>query len=77
MIIATIGHHHYKLKDMTAAEQLLKILAEAIPADNHYLSRRGMAYSASDEAPDLKLSIVQGDLLTDEELKKLQAPATI
>lgn len=75
MIIATIGSNRFKLKDFAAAEQLMKILAESIPVDNHYMSKKGYVYSASDDAPELNLSIVQGDLLTDEELKKLQAPA--
>lgn len=77
MIIATIGHYHYKLKDITAAEQLLKILDEAIPADDNYLPKRGFFYTRSEAANEIRLAIIQGDLLTDEELKKLQATATI
>ena len=73
MIIATIGHQKYKLKDITAAEQLLKIINESVPVDDHYISGKPTVYAALNTAPEMKLSIVQGDLITDEELDRLNA----
>lgn len=72
MIIATIGHYKYKLKDITAAEQLLKIINDSVPVADHFIKGNGTVFSISNYSTEMSLSIFQGDLISDEYLEKLR-----
>lgn len=72
MIIATIGHQQYKLKDMTAAEQLLKIFNDSLPVEEHYMRKSRNVFSILKSSSEMRLSIIQGEIISDEDLEKLK-----
>lgn len=72
MIIATIGHQQYKLKDIAAAEQLLKIFNDSLPVQEHYMRKSRTVFSILKSSSEMCLSIIQGEIISDEDLEELK-----
>ncbi|MDI1363145.1 hypothetical protein [Methylotenera sp.] len=72
MIIAAFGHYKYKLKDIADAEQLLKIINDSVQVDEHYLRGSGSIFSILKNSSQMNLSIIQSDLISEEDLEKLR-----
>lgn len=76
MIIATIGHYKYKLKDISAAELFLKIINDSVQVDSNYFPDNGHVYSISNFSSEMNISIFQGELISNEDLEKIRKQAS-
>ena len=71
MIIAKIGFQQFRLKDVAAAEVLLKILNDSLPIEQHYFRDTGHVFSVSKFSDVINLSITQEEVISDEALEIL------
>lgn len=72
MIVANIGYQKYKLKDISDAEALLKILNDSLPLEEHYMRNSRKVFSISKAPCEMKLSIIQEEIISEEDLEILK-----
>lgn len=72
MIIATIANRKFKLKNLAAAEQLLKIMDETEILDDPWVGHKKIYFVEKNPSHEMSISFLPGEPITEEEYKKLK-----